>query len=64
MIFIALLIVTTTIIMLWQFGVTKNPFVIFLVTAITIGFIAVIFNDNLHCPFVKKCPFSFCPLHK
>jgi len=64
MIFITLLIVAAVIIVLRQLGFIKNPFAIFLMSALIIGSIAFIFNNKIHCPFVKKCPFHFCPLHK
>ena len=64
MIFITLLIVMGIILMLRQFGFIKNPLAVFLVATLIIGSVAYIFNNKLHCPFVKRCPFHFCPLHK
>ncbi len=64
MIFIMLLIVSGIIIILRQFGLIGNPFTAFLVATIIIGSVVLIFNNKLHCPFVERCPFHFCPLHK
>lgn len=64
MIFIKLLIVAAGIIILRQFGFIEKPLVVFLVAAFAIVFVAFIFHNKIHCPFVKKCPFHFCPLHK
>lgn len=64
MIFIALLIAAAAIIILRQFGVIEKPLTIFLAAALVIGSVAFIFNNRLHCPFAKRCPFHFCPLHK
>jgi len=64
MIFITLLIIAAAIVVLGQFGFIKNPLAFFLVITLIVGVAAFIFNKRLHCPFVKKCPFYFCPLHK
>ena len=64
MIFIKLLIVAVGIIILRQFGFIEKPLPVFLVVAFVIMLVAFIFSNKIHCPFVKKCPFNFCPLHK
>ena len=64
MIFIKLLIVAVGIIILRQFGLIEKPLTVFLVAAFVIVAVTFIFKDRIHCPFVKKCPFHFCPLHK
>jgi len=64
MIFIKLFIVAIGIIILWQFGFIERPLTVFLVAAFVSGFVTLIFKNRIHCPFVKKCPFRFCFLHK
>jgi len=64
MIFIALVAGAAVIIVLRQVGLVEKPLTVFVVATLVIGSIAFIFNNKLHCPFVKKCPFNFCPLHK
>ena len=64
MIFIKLLIVAAGIIILRQFGFIEKPLAVFLVAAFVIVSVTFIFKDRIRCPFVKKCPFRFCPLHK
>ena len=64
MIFIKLLIVAAGIIILRQFGFIEKPLAVFLVAAFVIVLVAFIFSNKIRCPFVKKCPFYFCPLHK
>jgi len=64
MISIALFITGAAVIVLRLFGVIEKPLTVFLAAALIIGSIAFIFNNKIHCPFVKKCPFNFCPLHK
>jgi len=64
MIFIKLLIVAVGIIILRQFGFIEKPLAVFLVVAFIVVSVTFIFNNKIHCPFVKKCPFNFCPLHK
>ena len=64
MIFITLFIVAGITFLLGQFGIIKNPLVVFLIAAIVIGCFAFVLKDRLNCPFAKKCPFTFCPLNK
>jgi len=64
MIFIVLLFAAILVIILQRLGFVKNPITIFVIAALIIGAIAIIFNNRLHCPFMKRCPFYFCPLHK
>ena len=64
MITITLIITAGIILLLRQFGIIKNPFIAFLVAAIIVVSSAFIFRNKLNCPFVKKCPFTFCPLQK
>jgi len=64
MIFIALVAGAAVIIVLRQVGLIEKPLTVFVTAALIVGSIAFIFNNKLHCPFVRKCPFYFCPLHK
>ena len=64
MLSIALIIIAGIVLILRQFGIIKNPLSIFLIATIILGISVIGLKNKINCPFVKKCPFTICPLNK
>ena len=64
MILIALVLLGGVVVFIRQLGVIENAVGLFMAVTVFIVIASFIMRDKLSCPFAKKCPFGFCPLHK
>lgn len=64
MITILLFVTAVTVMVLRQFGIIKNPLLVFLISTIIMLGLVFAFKEKINCPFAKKCPHTVCPLNK